>query len=1356
MADGGPSIASLAIQIETLTAQRNVSNLVKKVRSMGGMSSDVKGAADKFEELDSAVTKATREFKSLVEKGVMPSADALKKTHAVTTAAEKASRGLASAIREEASEYAKLAKAKQDAAISGKQAALAKRVSAVRGAEDIDTLGATDRRGVSAGAIRALGQLRKARKEAAEETIHDAKLLASRLEEIDNKHAQDRIKLGELIARRRKTIEKKSYTDSRNMALAHSEAFREDARREKNIREKQLQVLKERTEALRMNAKVDTDAARRKIASDGQLSASQEKIVDGIRKRMIAGDKLRAEEASLIKQVKIKIANNRRLSASEQRLAQAIDRTSAASKANSVAFIRLGKSVQKMQQTIARVRNAMLVYGFAIRMVIDPMVRMIRKAAELEKGMAALTSVGRRLGISQAALRQSSKDLTKDGLLNVAQASLALSRLLSTGIGLPKATQLLKAFKDAAVFGGQGTRTLNQNLIVAIDGFRNFMSRALDNIGITKNASVIMAEYGRSIGKSVQSMSELEKHQALANGLIKEAEIFSGNAQLATKNLSGQVERLANAWDLFSASAGRSGEVKGFIGALADTFFSLAESIDEFNQTPTEKILAFLEALPGAENDARLESVRLRYELEQLQKVFQFKGPENSILSYMEAAGRSIVNLLTLGGAGLSENYIGETRKLAQLQEDRRRILERAERLTWEPEATRDTVRRQLETDIETFRQGIEQQLLFYESARDAAVSAAKFERGTSISPFTGEEMDTSRQLFGQELDDARAKAAKKYTGRIKALTEAYSAANAAKRELDQTVHKPDAESKDPKEEAARLSRVAQLRAKLEQVQSKRATEIARQTYSVYYSSIDQMAVNSQNRRNELLEEGRRLLDASIQSALTARGKQLKAELSAAESRAGTEEETILRKRIATEEAENDFARIRERGVKHQEQLADRLDNSLRQSNEKRLQRAATVRRMEEEQARSRMTDIELARNNAEKNILAYEKAIAAKGVTEAEAHKLTIAFSDIENEKLREKIALIKEAARQAEASFVSGFESRRADVLNAQNVAEGKRLRQDPSSLIADQRAEEIARIQREGEAKKARERETVVHPLTGETLGRASIDLSAEAAIDKQTRLAKMEVLNRKTTEAEIARVVGEAQDRLIQENMARSQRAIDEKLTLQQAALENELAGMEMSQSEREELYDRCNTVLVAEAKRAAEEAGKHWEEAFKPDEEVVRISAAQAYSAWASTFSSLSRVAKDWGNDTIGEVLAVSAHLVRAAQQIQKLKAMENMMSLGGLGAGLAIAAGIAGVVSGLGKDTSPDSGTGRRGMEVGGTITRGPQVVNINPTIVNQADGGWIVYSADGADVMRQTIIDMVAESVDRGELAGI
>ena len=1354
-------IAQLAVQIETLTAVRNVGNLSKKIGEMRKVSEDVQRAANTFKALAVEIEKLGENFRK-ADENADNYAKELAKMHKEAQVAERASRSLSAAIREEeraaeslGRQYDKLSRQRQAPVVSAKKTVLAQKVGDIRGAGTVEDAEKAER-----AAVRALGAQRTAQKKFANDTIRDQITLDNTLIQITKEHTSKKLTLKKLLAAQIVSIQKKEDTELRTLASRQIAAKEEDARREKALIDKKInnslhaldveketaqkqaafaerynQLQKDHSAALEMNVQKNITATRRRVALGQQETVADQKIKAAIEQRILVGDRLTTAEKELIRQIKIKITHNRQLSTSEQGVASAIASTTTRAAAQSAAFIRLGKSILKVQQTIARIRNAMLVYGFAIHAIIDPVTRMIRKAAELEKGTTALNIVGTRLGMSLGAVNKAARSLTEDGLINIAQGSLALSRILTTGIGLPKAVELLKAFKDAAVFGGQGTRSLNDNLIVAIDGFRNFMSRALDNIGITKNASVIMAEYGRSVGRSVESMTELERHQALANGLIKEAAIFSGSAYLATQTLTGQVERLSNAWDLLAASIGSSERAKNIIEGFADSFFSLSESLRSGGLSDLEKTLEIMEELSLVEGE-RYKILVAQNAMMQSLSLFKLEMPSP------EAATLEAVLHIFTGDYWKNLKKIGEILAMQNvLVKEQAAYVAEINKTYILTDGNMERVNATALAALNVFRAELE--------VRKALLL-----------------VDKKRSLLNAKTAEEEAAVYNQSAGKLAAIEKALLKTRATILSLKRQT------GKTPLEIDLEKIKIDQLSAQLKAIYTKRSVAESRAAYAEYYEQIDEMAVASENIRNSILKKGTRLIDENLAKSLDARWEQWYAEKKIAALSGKSKEEQRLEGLIVTEQAFSDTAILESNAARDREALAERVDKNLAKYSEDEAKRLISIEEMKREQILSAMSDEDKQtaeiQFHSDKRIAEFTRIVKASSIEAKRQIELLKMYTEAESgivTTATDRIAAERRAAFEREQREYQ----RRGDVAASQvNVQLFERMKEDPRLFAEQELAKQILAIQESTNAQMqsvAAEHQDRIAQEQGGAFGVAFVAFWEE---ERARQIRDLERFNEK--EIGIARealgkkkgvqaLYQQAVDRMRDENIARDLAAIQAKLAIDQAAMREEVIANVSNLQERDRLIKEYDAAIVLEAQVASATVKKHWNDAFAPDVETIQTqmaAAQQVFSAWSTAFNALGRVAKDWGNDTTSEVLAVSAHLMNAASQISNLIARSATYGpLGTIGAGIGIAASLYGVLKGDAKDTDPTT-TARRGMEVGGTITRGPQIVNINPTIVNQADGGWIVYSQDGAEILRQTIIDMVAQSVDRGELAGI
>lgn len=119
-----------------------------------------------------------------------------------------------------------------------------------------------------------------------------------------------------------------------------------------------------------------------------------------------------------------------------------------------------------------------------------------------------------------------------------------------------------------------------------------------DAAGVQKNISKMYEEYAKSIGKTTDSLTQSEKAQAVYNGIMNEASMFTGAAAEMAKGYQGQQAQL-NATNLeFSRAIGES-----MIPALtqySSLQLSITKGLTEFisnNKTATSGIVTFTTTL---------------------------------------------------------------------------------------------------------------------------------------------------------------------------------------------------------------------------------------------------------------------------------------------------------------------------------------------------------------------------------------------------------------------------------------------------------------------------------------------------------------------------------------------------------------------------------------------------------------------------------------------------------------------------------------------------------------------------------------------------------------------------------------
>jgi|GEM_PF-2720739 len=191
-------------------------------------------------------------------------------------------------------------------------------------------------------------------------------------------------------------------------------------------------------------------------------------------------------------------------------------------------------------QVVTNVFNRSL--GFLDRTIRDS----IGTTQQYESALIGLETVaGRKLGmeaIPQAT--RAAKELSEDGLMSVQDSALGLKNLLASGFSLPEAINLMNTFKNSAAFGRQASLGFGESITSATEGIKNGNSILVDNAGITKNLSNILVEAGYSQQDLNKATSDAGIRQALYNGLLKEGNLFQGDAARLANTTQGQLASL--------------------------------------------------------------------------------------------------------------------------------------------------------------------------------------------------------------------------------------------------------------------------------------------------------------------------------------------------------------------------------------------------------------------------------------------------------------------------------------------------------------------------------------------------------------------------------------------------------------------------------------------------------------------------------------------------------------------------------------------------------------------------------------------------------------------------------------------
>lgn len=264
----------------------------------------------------------------------------------------------------------------------------------------------------------------------------------------------------------------------------------------------------------------------------------------------------------------------------------------------------------------------------------------IKESVRFENSLLGLSAVAKATGNNVLAIENAAKDLAADGLIPLSDVSASLKNLLSSGLDADTAVKTFKALRDAAAFNRQGSLELGEAIRGASEGIKNQNSILVDNAGITKNLSVLIKEYAAETGKSTAALTDQQKAQAIASGIIREGAIFQDNYNVLLGTFSGALTKVEGETRILSKTIGdlvtKNQSAQAAVFGFAESIKNVRLSIESYSGVITSAIRVTLElvaafALLSAVNSlpAIIAAVRV------------------ALLEYSSAAG--VARLATLG-----------------------------------------------------------------------------------------------------------------------------------------------------------------------------------------------------------------------------------------------------------------------------------------------------------------------------------------------------------------------------------------------------------------------------------------------------------------------------------------------------------------------------------------------------------------------------------------------------------------------------------------------------------------------------------------------------------------------------------
>lgn len=196
-----------------------------------------------------------------------------------------------------------------------------------------------------------------------------------------------------------------------------------------------------------------------------------------------------------------------------------------------------------LRHEVGKIRNTLLLFVFATHGIVSAFKEWFQSIIQAEAALTGLKAVAISTGLNFERLRDVALDMEQRGFLSLGGSAAALKNLAAANLSMTESIGVLRALTDAAAFNRQGTLSMEEAIVGATQGIKNQNSIMIDNAGITKNVSIMYREYAAMIGKTSGTLTEMEKRQAIVNGILQEASLFAGNAEKSLGTYAGRLTK---------------------------------------------------------------------------------------------------------------------------------------------------------------------------------------------------------------------------------------------------------------------------------------------------------------------------------------------------------------------------------------------------------------------------------------------------------------------------------------------------------------------------------------------------------------------------------------------------------------------------------------------------------------------------------------------------------------------------------------------------------------------------------------------------------------------------------------------
>lgn len=246
----------------------------------------------------------------------------------------------------------------------------------------------------------------------------------------------------------------------------------------------------------------------------------------------------------------------------------------------------LTNSVSTLNKTVSVTSNifATVQKAFLPLLAVVSFKKIIDEAENLNDSLKSLESISIATGQNFDQVKQAALDLSKEGIIPLNETSVALRNLLRSGIGIDRATELFKAFRESAALGRKEGVGFGEAIIKASEGFSLANPKLLKTAGIILDVANVQAKFASSIGKSTSQLSMQEKQLAIFNAVIDQSRKFTGDYAKVTGDFGGVLSKLGNSFIRLLSSLGsfvsESNAVVVVLDKIANGILGISDALE--------------------------------------------------------------------------------------------------------------------------------------------------------------------------------------------------------------------------------------------------------------------------------------------------------------------------------------------------------------------------------------------------------------------------------------------------------------------------------------------------------------------------------------------------------------------------------------------------------------------------------------------------------------------------------------------------------------------------------------------------------------------------------------------------------